>query len=439
VTTQVIALQKGAITHKGVIAINKLRKAIIPIVVLAFIAECAPAAQKITTEKKGTYVYWFTFKDAFGNDQVTQPVKFKGRSAILNAEPLGIKFSGAKLHVMDKRTGNLAIKDYEIPKDPKSVKPIVLKSDDFQYVRTIRLKIVSKDGAPVESGLVEITDGEGTPMRAVITPADQGVALFENVANGEINVKVKAKGLEKTIDSDIELPAKRKTPNFEREIRVSGDVDTLPMTETKPAAATSQETRPETGNTANAILQTIAGLIFLTISITVIYFVLKSKGVTAQHALKKMGVQFPESTPATGTTTGAEATPSLDPNICPFCGQRKDPTGNCACTISPAATLAHSPGNPRLVGTQGTYSGRIFEITSESVTIGRDQGNSIALAEDSTVSRRHATITKTDSEYTIRDEGSSNGTFVNGARITEQKLRPGDEVQIGGTRFRFET
>ena len=40
--------------------------------------------------------------------------------------------------------------------------------------------------------------------------------------------------------------------------------------------------------------------------------------------------------------------------------------------------------------------------------------------------------------FVIRDQGSSNGTFVNGARVTEAPLRPGDEVSIGGTRFRFE-
>ncbi len=257
------------------ITINKLEKIIIPIAVLFFIVTSVQAAQKIVTDKKGTYVYWFTFKDAFGKDQVTQPIKFKGKIADLNTKSLGVKFSSAKLYVMDKRTGNLAIKDYTTPADPKSVKPIALKTDDFQYVRTIRLRIVSKDRAPIESGLVEITDGEGTPMRTVITPADRGFAVFENVATGEISVKVKAEGAEKTIDSDIELATKRKTPDFEREIRVAGDVDTLQATETKPTVAPSQETRPSAESTANAILQTITGFIFLVIAITVIYFVLK--------------------------------------------------------------------------------------------------------------------------------------------------------------------
>lgn len=62
----------------------------------------------------------------------------------------------------------------------------------------------------------------------------------------------------------------------------------------------------------------------------------------------------------------------------------------------------------------------------------------MALTNDSTTSRRHATLAVLGDEVSIKDEGSSNGTFVNGAKITEQKLTPGDEVQIGGTKFRFE-
>jgi len=82
--------------------------------------------------------------------------------------------------------------------------------------------------------------------------------------------------------------------------------------------------------------------------------------------------------------------------------------------------------------------GQVFEIASGSKVIGREAGCDIALVNDNTASRRHATITVSAGDYSIRDEGSSNGTFVNGAKITEQKLTPGDEVQVGGTRFRFE-
>jgi len=107
--------------------------------------------------------------------------------------------------------------------------------------------------------------------------------------------------------------------------------------------------------------------------------------------------------------------------------------------VGPAAAPgAGAPGVPRLVGSQGVYAGHIFEITSASMVMGREADNPIPLPNDTTASRRHATISQADGGFSIRDEGSSNGTFVNGAKITEQKLSPGDEVQIGGTKFRFE-
>jgi pSer/pThr/pTyr-binding forkhead associated (FHA) protein len=62
----------------------------------------------------------------------------------------------------------------------------------------------------------------------------------------------------------------------------------------------------------------------------------------------------------------------------------------------------------------------------------------VALVGDPTTSRRHAVIVSQNGGYLLRDEGSSNGTFVNDARITEQLLHPGDEIQVGNNRFRFE-
>jgi predicted component of type VI protein secretion system len=69
-------------------------------------------------------------------------------------------------------------------------------------------------------------------------------------------------------------------------------------------------------------------------------------------------------------------------------------------------------------------------------TIGRE-GCDITLA-DSEVSRRHAAIQIAAGELSIEDLGSTNGTLVNGERITERRsLREGDEVQIGSTVWRL--
>lgn len=414
------------------------------------LCQACSASVTLKVEKRGTYFYWFDYTDGLGARRVTQPVKFKGDSTQLDTTPLGTTFKSARLFVMNKKTGNLAIVDYVPPKDRKSAKPIELNEDAFAYVRTVRLRVVAEDGSPVESALVEITDGEGTPMNALITPADNGVATFQNVATGEINVKVRTKGVVKTVDSDIELPAKRDRPWFERNVRVKGDVDTIAPTATEPARAKGPATattprEPHAGQ-INSALQMLAGFLLLAIIIAVIYAIVKSRGITVEQTLRKLGVQLPETPTGTAGTGGLQQTgtppPAIDPSVCPFCGQKKDAQGNCACSLQPAATPVSTTtaGIPKLVGVSGIYAGHVFELGLGfgTKTIGRESSSDVALVNDSTTSRRHATITISADGYFIRDEGSSNGTFVNGARITEQKISPGDEIQIGGTRFRFE-
>lgn len=57
---------------------------------------------------------------------------------------------------------------------------------------------------------------------------------------------------------------------------------------------------------------------------------------------------------------------------------------------------------------------------------------------DTTISRRHAQIFSTAHDsFHIRDLGSSNGTQVNGKRVTKAKLDPGAEIMLGGVRFIF--
>lgn len=64
------------------------------------------------------------------------------------------------------------------------------------------------------------------------------------------------------------------------------------------------------------------------------------------------------------------------------------------------------------------------------ITIGRDVMSGIAL-DDPAVSQRHALIDYRQGRYSIRDTGSSNGTFLNGKRVVEQKLVDGDVIGIG--------
>lgn len=75
--------------------------------------------------------------------------------------------------------------------------------------------------------------------------------------------------------------------------------------------------------------------------------------------------------------------------------------------------------------------GEEYRIETQA-RIGRDASNQIVLP-DLLVSRVHATVMLEHNELRVVDNGSSNGTLVNGARVTQAVLKPGDIVQIGNT------
>lgn len=165
-------------------------------------------------------------------------------------------------------------------------------------------------------------------------------------------------------------------------------------------------------------------------------------------------------------------------HICPFCGAPKKPDGSCDCTVNPQApaqnnaqqvpqqnmtqqtaapddpfrTVATTPmasqptaaipaanGNQgaKLIAMAGPYNGRTF-ILQDETQIGREASKDIGLPMDNTVSRNHARIAHEVTKYVIYDLGSTNGTYVNGTRITSKDLAVGDVVQIGSSKFRFE-
>jgi signal transduction histidine kinase len=91
---------------------------------------------------------------------------------------------------------------------------------------------------------------------------------------------------------------------------------------------------------------------------------------------------------------------------------------------------------PSLFVIRGADQGTRFELDRPAVGIGRDSSNAVQL-HDTEVSRRHAEILRADDTYTVTDLDSSNGTFVNGQRVSQQRLESGDHLQIGRTLMLF--
>jgi FHA domain len=84
--------------------------------------------------------------------------------------------------------------------------------------------------------------------------------------------------------------------------------------------------------------------------------------------------------------------------------------------------------------------GEEFELNSSQLTIGRGNQNDIPITSDEYASARHARFEPRQDGVWVQDLGSTNGTFLNGARLeSPRRLTRGDVVRVGETDLRFET
>jgi pSer/pThr/pTyr-binding forkhead associated (FHA) protein len=93
-------------------------------------------------------------------------------------------------------------------------------------------------------------------------------------------------------------------------------------------------------------------------------------------------------------------------------------------------------GPALVVRSGGGMAGQSFQPADSRTLIGRSPECDIFL-DDVTVSRQHAEIIRDGDEFTIRDLGSLNGTYVNRKRIESAVLQDDDEVQVGKYRLTF--
>ena len=89
-------------------------------------------------------------------------------------------------------------------------------------------------------------------------------------------------------------------------------------------------------------------------------------------------------------------------------------------------------GQALLVG-----EGRRNVLSGSRVVVGRSREADIVL-QDPNISRRHAELRRGDAGWQIVDLGSTNGIKVNGRRVDQAALRPGDQITVGVTDLTFE-
>jgi predicted component of type VI protein secretion system len=92
----------------------------------------------------------------------------------------------------------------------------------------------------------------------------------------------------------------------------------------------------------------------------------------------------------------------------------------------------------RLVLLSEGFAGRTYELKVDKTTVGRVSDNAFEIPESS-VSSHHAEILLRGNDVLIRDLGSTNGTFINGEKITEAVLKPGQVLKFGTVEMRLDS
>jgi pSer/pThr/pTyr-binding forkhead associated (FHA) protein len=92
----------------------------------------------------------------------------------------------------------------------------------------------------------------------------------------------------------------------------------------------------------------------------------------------------------------------------------------------------------KLVLLSAGMTGRTHDLKAEKTTVGRVEDNSFQIAEPS-VSSHHAELLLRGNDVIVRDLNSTNGTFINGEKITESPIKPGQILRLGQIEMRLET
>lgn len=317
------------------------------------------------------------------------------------------------IRVYDAQSGNLAARKVGSLSGGKSEWNVV--ASDYNRIGELRVR-ADQGGKGLALGSISIGD-----QTQLLTDENKGVAVFYGVPHGKLPVSVSYReGSEtRTVNQEFVVPAVRDLSKPELIVALPAPsqaqptpVDDRKLPPPKPPAA-------PTGVLGNLVAMVLAA----GGALAILYFGLRwvyGNQDKAKDALTKLGVQVPD--PVTSSDpVPASVAPDPFPTAAPVAPILLDPAPIAPVTVS----------EPSLVGVAGSFT------LGEGVSIvGREAGLTISLVSESTVSRRHAEIVRNGDSIVIRDLGSRNGTFVNGAPVTgDQPLRRGDRVQFGSAAF----
>lgn len=367
--------------------------------------------------------------------------------------PVTGKAATDAVFVWDKQSGNLASKTIgAIQKEGLwRVAP-----ETFIDVALVKIRVES-GGKPVAAGEVTLKDAR-REIPLLLDPSMKGEASFFAIKPGNLTITVKYRSqgaMAKPVTQLLDAPLKRSDAIPTLTIAVPAGAATADATTSAPAGdGTTTEKKPtgsETASTpsagttggkdsapvvdqANPIGTFIVILLGIAAVAGMAYAALKYVKQNSDQVagkLEQLGVQIPkpgDDAPLDLSTVPAPmpAKPAPPQKIV-LDGAAPDPI------VAPPASTGVS--EPRLVA----ETGDAMPLPDGETVVGREVGLGLSLVGETTVSRRHAQLVRTGGSVIVRDLGSTNGTFVNGAQLQgETTLRNGDAVQFGAIRFRYE-
>lgn len=319
-----------------------------------------------------------------------------------------------------------------------------VSQEDVTGLYEFRVRVETEAG-PVASAVVEL-DADGEVRNELLSVDQRGEVTFYNVPLGEIRVRARYNfegRSRETSWSIFSLDPQMSTD--ERTVTILVD-DPVAIAEAgvpeSPTEATTNggETVPASApgtNWVGRIVTILFSLVVIGGFLYGAYWFLKSRPEQVKAQLQKIGVNLPDD---------AEA---ADASAHPAIPDKKQPVQKIVLGATPEAPDAAVPGTPAIPTVAGGPStvanprlvddtGEVLLIGEGKHQVGREDSADVTVS-DSSVSRRHATLERTEAGVTLQDAGSTNGTFVNGRPVSDAvALKPGDQVQFGTQRFRYE-
>lgn len=332
-----------------------------------------------------------------------------------------------KVFVLDKATGNLAIKPVSQISGTWKLAP-----SNFNRIGKVVVR-VEHDGKPVETAGISLKSGSFN-VSNLLDKSSNGEAAFFAVPPGSVQASIQYKTTDgsspEPIRQSTEIKLQRSNPEPVMIVSISDEVATL--SGATPTSAQGTEQPKERGG-FGTFGQLFSFLLALAVAIVLVWFGLKwlkANQDKVQGKLGAMGVEIPGQTKEPPVDAYSPQAP-----IAPLPPEKIILDDSVPSPVSSPAAVASVTGEPRLVSADGDA----LLLDEGTLEVGREAGLGLSLINESTVSRRHAEIVRNGASVSIKDLGSTNGTFVNGAQIHgETQVKPGDTVQFGAVKFRFE-